>query len=414
MPHGVTWFNFLPGYEALERAMQERAGLSLINHKAAEIQHVLAAAIVLVICIALSLQARMAIARSGDNGLIPEEKPSVRNFLELIAETLFKQMNTVIGPEARRYFPVIGAVRGCLNQEADPYHPTLNTTFLEYAQARGFVFDTARVRRPRDKGRVEKSVRDSQDDCFGGEKLQTLFDAVSHAERYCANEYGMRRHSTTQRLPREHFEAAEKSCLLAPPDAAYETPEWGECKIHRDQHAQIARGLYSLPRHYMGKTLRYRADRQTVRFYEDATLIRTAPKQPPGGRYTHPDDFPPERLAYAKRDTAYLVRRAKEFGPAVGEMAEKMLDCALPWTRMRMVYRLNRLGEKFGERLNAVYVTALSVELYDVYKIERMLKLATPPPVTQPQATVIPLARYLRAPKRLSRASGATIGDDNQ
>ena len=110
MPHGVTWFNFLPGYEALERAMQERAGLSLINHKAAEIQHVLAAAIVLVICIALSLQARMAIARSGDNGLIPEEKPSVRNFLELIAETLFKQMNTVIGPEARRYFPVIGAV----------------------------------------------------------------------------------------------------------------------------------------------------------------------------------------------------------------------------------------------------------------------------------------------------------------
>ena len=73
-------------------------------------------------------------------------------------------------------------------QKADPYHPTLNTTFLEYAQARGFHIDTARVRRPRDKGRVEKSVRDSRDDCFGGESLPTLFRSrspvlLAHRER---------------------------------------------------------------------------------------------------------------------------------------------------------------------------------------------------------------------------------------
>ena len=104
--------------------------------------------------------------------------------------------------------------------KADPYHPTLNTTFLEYAQARGFHIDTTRVRRPRDKGRVEKSVRDSQDDCFGGESLPTLFDAVAHAERYCKNECGMRRHSTTQRLPHVHFTASEKPCLLPAPVAA--------------------------------------------------------------------------------------------------------------------------------------------------------------------------------------------------
>lgn len=296
-------------------------------------------------------------------------------------------------------------------QKADPYHPILNTTFLEYAQARDFHIDTARIRRPRDKGRVEKSVRDTQDDCFGGERFAVLFDATAHAERYCRNEYGMRRHSTTQRLPHEHFEASEKPCLLPAPTGAYDTPLWGDCKIHRDQHAQVARALYSLPRHYMGKTLRYRVDAQTARFYDDATLIRTAPKQPPGGRYTHPDDFPPERLAYAKRDTAYLVRRAKEHGPAVGQMAEKMLDCPLPWTRMRHVYRLNRLGEKFPQHINAVCITALSVELYDVYKLERMLKLAQPPPRNEPQAKVIPLARYLRPTTQLPLALLATTGD---
>ena len=34
---------------------------------------------------------------------------------------------------------------------ADPINPRLNVTFTEYAQARGFVIDPARVRSPQDK-----------------------------------------------------------------------------------------------------------------------------------------------------------------------------------------------------------------------------------------------------------------------
>jgi transposase len=37
-------------------------------------------------------------------------------------------------------------------QKADPLAPLLNRTFLEYAQARGFQIDPARVRSPKDKG----------------------------------------------------------------------------------------------------------------------------------------------------------------------------------------------------------------------------------------------------------------------
>ena len=41
---------------------------------------------------------------------------------------------------------------------ADPTFPRLNVTFVEYAQARGFVIDPARVRSPQDKPRVERTV----------------------------------------------------------------------------------------------------------------------------------------------------------------------------------------------------------------------------------------------------------------
>jgi transposase len=36
--------------------------------------------------------------------------------------------------------------------------PELNSTFMEYSQARGFFVDPARVRHPQDKPRVERAV----------------------------------------------------------------------------------------------------------------------------------------------------------------------------------------------------------------------------------------------------------------
>ena len=41
--------------------------------------------------------------------------------------------------------------------DADPVNPTFTLGWLDYAQARGFVTDPARVRRPQDKPRVERS-----------------------------------------------------------------------------------------------------------------------------------------------------------------------------------------------------------------------------------------------------------------
>ena len=73
---------------------------------------------------------------------------------------------------------------------------------------------------------------------------------------------------------------------------------------------QIAKALYSLPRHFVGRTLRARADRQTVRFYDGLTLVKTHARQPPGGRSTDPTDFPAERSVYALRDVDALRRQA--------------------------------------------------------------------------------------------------------
>src|SRR3990170_1022914 len=86
-------------------------------------------------------------------------------------------------------------------QRADPLEPRFTPAFLEYAQARGFVIDPTRVRRPRDKARVERAEPIVRDDCFAGEVLLDLAHARTHAVQWCREDYGVRRHSQTFRPP---------------------------------------------------------------------------------------------------------------------------------------------------------------------------------------------------------------------
>ena len=280
--------------------------------------------------------------------------------------------------------------------KADPLYPLINETFLEYAQARGFVVDPARARHARDKARVERAVPTVREDCYAGEKLKSLEHAREHGRGWCLRDYGLSRHTTTLRMPLEHFEAEERPHLLPLATEPYDVPEWCDPKVGRDHFAQVCKGLYSLPTLYIGKTLRARADRSTVRFYSGGQLVKTHPRVPPGKRSVDRNDFPADKAAYAFRDVEFLARKAQSHGEAVGAFARALLGGELPWTRMRRVYHLLGLARRYGsERLNAACETALAAEMLDVRRLAKMLEIAAPA-APLPSAKVIPIARYLR------------------
>jgi hypothetical protein len=280
--------------------------------------------------------------------------------------------------------------------QPDALTPRVTRAFLEYAQARNFHIDPARVRHPRDKARVERAVSTVREDCFAGEILATLDDARVHACHWCREEYGLRRHSRTQRPPREHFQAEEQSVLLPAPTTPYDIPLWSTPKVARDQLAVVAKALYSIPHAYLGQFLSARADQQTVRFYNHGVLVKTHPRKPPGGRSVDAQDYPVERSTYALRDVQTLQRQAASYGEALGRFAAALLDNPLPWTRMRRVYALLRLARSYGAaRANAACATALAAEMLDVRRLERMLVQATTPPLPAPPAP-LPAARFLR------------------
>ena len=292
----------------------------------------------------------------------------------------------------------------------------LNETFLEYSQSRGFVVDPARVRHAKDKARVERSVRDVRDDCFGGEELATVPQARTRALTWSREEYGLRRHTSTGRMPREHFEASERPCLLPAPHEPYDIPRWSDPTVAFDQFAAVAKGLYSLPRELRGHTLRARADTQTVRFYDKrGELLKAHARVGPGQKSFDPSDFPEEKSAYAQRDVAFFEGQAREHGEAIGDFARALLAGPLPWTRMRRVRALLSLVKKYGApRVQECCRIALAVEMVDVKRLRRMIELALKPELKAPAAKVIPIAKYLRQPTQYALPLARRGGDNPQ
>ncbi|OFZ20109.1 MAG: ATP synthase F0 subunit A [Bdellovibrionales bacterium GWB1_55_8] len=94
--HGFNWLSFL--------------GVDLHHYPS----HVVMAVVVSLLLIVTTFIARGQLTRvmnSSTGGLIPEEKLTYRNFFEIVAESLYKLTESVIGHhDAPIYYPVIGTL----------------------------------------------------------------------------------------------------------------------------------------------------------------------------------------------------------------------------------------------------------------------------------------------------------------
>jgi hypothetical protein len=285
----------------------------------------------------------------------------------------------------------------------------LNEAFVEYAQARGFVIDPARVRSPQDKPRVERTVSFVRNSFFAGETFIDLADAQRHAETWCRERAGMRIHGTHQCRPVELFNVEEALRLLPAPTSVYDLPIYATAKVHRDHHIEVGKALYSVPGDLIGQHVHARADRALVRISHRGVVVKVHPRGKPGSRTTDPEDLPTERTVYALRDLDRLQHLAASHGPAIGAYAAAVLEHPLPWTKMRQVYALLGLVKRWGpERVNTACQRALEVEAINVPLIGRMLERATESNTDEPTAVVstVIAGRFARDPAEFTTTRG--------
>lgn len=287
---------------------------------------------------------------------------------------------------------------------ADRFNPVLTRGFLEYSQARGFLVDPARVRKPTDKPHAERNVQYVRERFWKGGTFIDLADTRAQAERWSREVAGCRVHGTTRKLPAVVFQDQEQAHLLPYDGVPYAVPHWGKFTVHQDHHIAFQYALYSVPfdRCPPGALVELRADRDLVRIYRRGELVKTHPRKPKGGRSSDQADYPPERTTYALRAPDRVVREATKLGKFIGLFAERLLAGNFPWAKLRQGQKLLRLADRYtSSRLEAACERALAVDLIDVTRVERMLKNALeqePLPLDLPPARspIVPSSRFAR------------------
>lgn len=114
MPHGETWFSFLPFHEYLLQLASVFSqpfttdGLTWYAHEPIGLQHVYGALLVVLLLIWVGISTFASIKKSRGN-LVPQDKLTIRTFSEILVGVVYSQMAGIMGNKAARYFlPLIG------------------------------------------------------------------------------------------------------------------------------------------------------------------------------------------------------------------------------------------------------------------------------------------------------------------
>ena len=189
----------------------------------------------------------------------------------------------------------------------------------------------------------------------------------------------------------------------------YDIGDWRSAKVHPDHHIQCRQALYSVPSGLCppGQEVEVRVGSKLVRIYHRGKLIKVHQRQPKGGRATDPDDYPAHLSAYTTRAPDHIMREAAKLGPAVDEFARSLFEGSVPWSKIRQGHKLLRLGERYSaQRLDAACRKALSVDLVDVRRLERILVQALEEETLPQLPLPLPPGRFARPGCVFAHAKG--------
>ena len=131
----------------------------------------------------------------------------------------------------------------------DYYDPEVNPTYAELAAHYGTAVLPTRVRKPRDKAKVEAGVLVAQRWLLAVLRHRTFFSLteMNAAIRELLETLNARKLRKLGKSRRELFEAADKPAAIGLPGREYQFAEWVKARVNIDYHVEAQRHCYSVP-----------------------------------------------------------------------------------------------------------------------------------------------------------------------
>jgi len=257
--------------------------------------------------------------------------------------------------------------------KANYYEPEINKTYNDLAIHYNTAVVPARIRKPQDKALVEISVKLIQNRILAAlrNKVYTNLkemneDILKHLDQL--NSEPLQKMDQSRK---EMFLELDSPQALQLPSQTYEFAQWKKAKVHCDYHIEYEKNYYSVPYHYIRKTVHIRATEKMIEIFHKGERIASHRRQR-GERYfyTEPTHMPVKHQKYANQTPQNLIERGHSVGEFVGILITEFMEkYKIKEQSYRGCLGILSLQKKYGqERLNlackrALYFNALSYKL---------------------------------------------------
>ena len=286
-----------------------------------------------------------------------------------------------------RTFSYFGAVPHCivpdnlLSGVTRPcrYEPGINQTYQEMATHYGTAVIPARVRKPRDKPKVEAGVQFVQRFILAGLRHQTFF-SLAEANAAIKERLELLNNRPFRKLPgtrKSRFEELDRPAMLPLPELPYQYAEWKIARVHIDYHVDVEGHFYSVPYRLVREQVDVRYTSATVECFHKGNRVASHPRSFVKGKFTtNPEHMPPAHLAYADCTPGRLISWASQTGKATTAVVESILSRrAYPEHGVRSCMGILSLGKRFGkDRLEAACERALFIRGVSYTSIKSILQ----------------------------------------
>lgn len=262
----------------------------------------------------------------------------------------------------------------------DRYEPDINPLFYDMASHYGCAVIPARVAKPKDKARVEKSVQAVQTMILGPLRNRVFF---SICELNAALWEGLEKVNAQkmQRLEvsrRELYEEIEKPALRPLPGSRYAFREWAKAKASYNYHIWFGKHYYSVPHRYAGREIDVRASSTLVEALCDNKRIASHQRSYRVGGYTTVSEhMPPAHQAYGdKWPPERLINWAAEVGPNTRDLVTIILEKAMhPQQKYNACLGIIKLKSRYGkERLELASRRAVKCNATSYQSVKSILE----------------------------------------
>lgn len=285
-----------------------------------------------------------------------------------------------------RTFSYFGAVPHCIVPDnlrsgvtrACRYEPGINRTYQELATHYGTAVIPARIRKPRDKPKVEAGVQFVQRFILAGLRHRTFFslaeaNAAIHERLELLNNRPFRKLPGTRK---SRFAELDRPAMLPLSELPFEYAQWKIAKVHIDYHIDVEGHFYSVPCRLVREQVEVRYTSATVECFHKGNRVASHPRSFVKGKFTtNPEHMPPTHREYADCTSGRLISWASQTGKATTAVVESILSRkGYPEHGVRSCVGILSLGKRFGkEQLEAACERAVFIKGVSYTSIKSIL-----------------------------------------